>query len=65
MPTRPTKPYSGLYNQPIHQSEWPNKARTVSESLVIYLFGIMATPLTHRDRKTTLGLKTAHSPGVF
>ncbi len=34
MLTGPTKSYSGLYNLPIYQSEWPNKARTVLESLV-------------------------------
>ncbi len=34
MPLGPTKSYSSLYNPPIHQCEWPNKARTVSESLM-------------------------------
>ncbi len=38
MPTGPTKSYSGLYNPPINQSDWPNKARTVSESLCFILF---------------------------
>ncbi len=37
MPIGPTKSYSGLYNPPIHQSEWLNKARIVSESLDIKL----------------------------
>ncbi len=30
---KPAKPYSDLLNPPIHQSEWPTKARAVWESL--------------------------------
>ncbi len=38
-----TKPYSGLLNLPIHQSEWPTKARAVWEYEILYTYQACTT----------------------
>ncbi len=50
---KPAKPYSGLLNPPIHQSEWPIRARSL-ESLLAPFKQVFRLQVCQTDRKTLI-----------